>query len=113
MLYLVSKPIPMTPGTYTVSSIQEAELTELIREAAANQQLESRIHFQSSATALRTATGVNIRTTSEPGQPYIQEGDLTIEVRLKPGTQGKRIGFHDLEFVKIRYSSGWPAIVND
>jgi hypothetical protein len=114
MLYLVSNPLTLPEGQYRVDKLSVDEVARMIREADSRGALESRIHFASSAAALRSLAAVDIRTTRVAGEPYLTDSDTVIEIRLKPGSQGK-VGLADLEFFSLRSSSTsfWPAIVND
>lgn len=116
MLYLTSKPLALQSGEYAVSQITSDELAKMVRDAASSGLLESRIHFASSAAALRALAAVDVRTTSKEGDPYLTNNDTVVEVRLKPTTpKGQRVGLADLEFWKINFKANgaWPALVDD
>lgn len=115
MLYLVSKPIPLCEGRYEVSRLATDDLVQLVRNAHASGTLESRIHYASTASAIRALANVDVRTTSLAGDPYITDADIIVEIRLKPGKEKGPVVAGDLEFWELKFTSptAWPAIVND
>lgn len=115
MLYLVSKPIPLTEGRYDVSRLSSDDLAQMIREAQSTGKLESRIHYASTAAALRALANVDIRTTSLAGDPNITESDTVVEIRLKSGKEKGPVTLADLEFWEVRFTShtAWPVIIKD
>lgn len=117
MLYLISKPFHLLAGNYDCKPISADDAAILIRLADSAGELQSLVHFASTAAAIRALAAVDVSLVERAEIPKPKHGDRFLDIRLKCSVQkGQRIGLADLEFWQIDYeskkaSADWPVVL--
>ena len=104
MLYLVTLPPELHPGTYVCTKLTHDEAGKLIKEASEASKLRSFVNFASTKFAIRDLCGVKVDVLQKVELPVPSDGESFISCRVKDKAAEGRIGLEQLEFFRIEFS---------
>jgi hypothetical protein len=106
VLHLITLPQTLFPGRYTVDRVSAEDAARMIRLAADRAQLNSQIHFGSTADVLESLSGRPVEQVDHPRLQPPVNGDVYLHVRLTTGVRRPshgQIGVLDLDFYRITF----------
>ena len=105
MLYLVTTPPPLHPGTYRCEEISAEGAAILIKAASESNTLKPYVNFGSTRFAIQQLCGIKVELVRKIAIPTPADGDVFLDVRLKADSAGGQVGVEDLEFFKIWFQN--------
>ena len=105
MLYLVTLPPELHPGTYSCERVSHEVAASLIKNADEAGELKSFVNFASTKFAIKELSGVKVDVVQKISLPEPKEGDSYLHCRAGEKSSDGRIGLEQLQFFKIRFSA--------
>ena len=105
MLYLVTIPPELQPGSYRCEQISTEEAVSLITASSEAGTLQSFVNFGSTRFAIQKLTGIKVDIVQKISLPSPQAGDVFLSIRVGQKSKGERISPEDLQFFRIEFAN--------
>ena len=105
MLYLVTIPPELQPGSYRCEQITTDQAVSLITASNEAGTMQSFVNFGSTRFAIQKLTGIKVDIVQKISLPSPKSGDAFLCIRVGPKPKGERISSEDLQFYKIEFTS--------
>ena len=105
MLYLVTIPPELQPGSYRCEQITTDQAVSLITASNEAGTMQSFVNFGSTRFAIQKLTGIKVDIVQKISLPRPKSGDVFLSVRVGPKEKGERISVEDLLFYRIEFAS--------
>ena len=105
MLYLVTIPPELQPGSYRCEQITTDQAVSLITASNEAGTMQSFVNFGSTRFAIQKLTGIKVDIVQKISLPPPQTCDVFLSIRVGEKAKGERISPEDLLFFKIEFAS--------